>query len=304
MKKRWLVNLLLLVVLASLVAFLYLKPKNTASSNTQYEVSTFKLAEFDTVNVEFPAKAGVSFKKVNNFWMMTAPNAARADQVAVQRILSIIAAKSENKIEATDSATLDKFGLNNPAIKLSLVRPDSSKETFLFGTHNPVNDEQYVLHNNAVYLLENIYAEAAETQLIEMFDKTPFKPTEKIRGFDFTHLEQWESTRLNLDLVDGKWVASIKEAKPNQNELNEWLDFSWLNNPAKSLELYTPDQKVKVPSFIIKMQDGSKVKFDKVQESPELLLGRPDEGILYHYPSDAGFSMLNPPLNLPTSPAK
>jgi hypothetical protein len=46
------------------------------------------------------------------------------------------------------------------------------------------------------------------------------------------------------------------------------------------------------------MKDGTKVHFDKLQESPELLLGRPDEGLIYHFPADMGFGMLNPPINI------
>ena len=34
------------------------------------------------------------------------------------------------------------------------------------------------------------------------------------------------------------------------------------------------------------------------EESPELLLGRPDEGLMYHVPPDIGFTLLNPPINL------
>ena len=43
---------------------------------------------------------------------------------------------------------------------------------------------------------------------------------------------------------------------------------------------------------------GKTIHFDKLQESPELLLARPDEGLVYHYSNDVGFTMLNPPLNL------
>jgi hypothetical protein len=64
--------------------------------------------------------------------------------------------------------------------------------------------------------------------------------------------------------------------------------------------LYTPDRKTVYPSFEIKMADGSKVHFDKIQESPDLLLGRPDEGLMYTFPSDSGFVMLNPPINMPS----
>jgi hypothetical protein len=297
MKKRWLLNLVMLCVVAGLITFLYSRPKQTVEQEASYEISTYKLAEFNAISVEFPAKAAVQFEKVNGFWRLSAPIKMRADQASVQRILSIIAAKSKDKIISTD---LEKFGLNNPELKLKLIRDKNSVEEFTFGTHNPVTDEQYVEHRNVVYLVSNGYAEAASTQLIELIDKSPLKPSEKVAGFDFSHLEQWEESRLNVDLVEGKWKASILAAKPQQNEMNEWLEFSWMHNPAKSVEMYTPDRKATYPYFEIKLADGSKVHFDKIQESPDLLLARPDEGLIYNFPSDAGFTMLNPPINIPS----
>jgi hypothetical protein len=302
MKKRWLLNLVMLCVVASLIAFLYLRPKQAVEQDASYEISTYKLAEFNAISVEFPAKAAVQFEKVNGFWRISAPIKMRADQASVQRILSIIAAKSKDKI---NSADLEKFGLNNPELKLKLIRDKNSQdknslEEFTFGTHNPVTDEQYVSHRNAVYLISNGYAEAASTQVIELIDKSPLKPTEKVAGFDFSHLEQWAEARLNVDLADGKWKASIPTAKPQQNEMNEWLDYSWIHNSAKSVEMYTPDRKVTYPYVEIKLADGGKVHFDKIQESPDLLLARPDEGLIYNFPSDSGFNMLNPPINIPS----
>ena len=302
MKKRWLLNLVMLCVVGSLVAFLYLRPKQTTEQEASYDISAYKLAEFNAISVEFPAKAAVKLDKVNGFWRLSAPVNMRADQASVQRILSIIAARSKDKITNPD---LEKFGLNNPELKLKLVRDKNSQdkdnvEEFTFGTHNPVTDEQYVAHRNAVYLVSNNYAEAASTQVIELIDKSPLKPTEKIAGFDFSHLEQWSDTRLNVDLADGKWNVSIAAAKPQQNEMNEWLDFSWVHNPAKSVEMYTPDRKITYPYAVVKLADGSKVRFDKIQESPDLLLARPDEGLIYNFPSDAGFTMLNPPINIPS----
>lgn len=299
MKKRWILNLILLCVVASLVAFLYLRPKSDDPEKELFEISSYKLAEFNAISVEFPAKATLSFAKVDGYWRITAPNKTRADQASVQRILSIIAAKSKNKIvsEKFGSEELEKFGLTNPAVKLKLFRNSNNVEEFLFGTYNPVNDKQYVAHRNAIYLVSNAYAESASTQLIELVDKAPLKPTEKVVGFNFSQLEQWEASRLNVDIVDGQWKVSIAAAKPLQNELNEWLDYSWLHTTAKSVEFYTPDRSATYPSFEVKMADGSKVHFDKMQESPEMILARPDEGLLYHFPADAGFTMLNPPIN-------
>lgn len=296
MKKRWLLNLVLFCVVAGLVAFLYLRPKQTVEQDATYEISNYKLAEFNAISIEFPTKAAVTFEKVDGLWRYTAPYKTRADQGSVQRIISIIAAKSKQKIVSDD---LEKFGLNHPLIKLKLIRDKDNAEEFLFGTHNPVTDEQYVSHRNTIYLLPNMYAEAVSTQTVEMVDKAPLAPKEKVAGFDFSHLEQWESARLQLDMVDGKWKASIANAKPQQDELNEWLDFSWIHNAAKSVEFYVPDRKTTYPSFEVKLADGKKIHFDKIQESPDLILARPDEGLMYSFPADAGFTMLNPPLNLP-----
>jgi hypothetical protein len=126
------------------------------------------------------------------------------------------------------------------------------------------------------------------------------KPHEqkKIAGFDFSRLEQWEETRLNVDLADGKWTASVAKANPKQNEMNEWFDSYWRNISVLRVEPYTPDRKTTYPSFEVKLSDGNKVHLDKIQESPELLLGRPDEGMMYHVPPDIGFTLLNPPINL------
>ncbi len=292
MKSRWLVNILLLVLVLGIFAFIKSRPQQEVAKETAYEVSTLKLADFSNISVEFPAKAPVAFEKVDGYWYIAKPYKARADQVLVMRILSLVGAKSPQKFEATD---LTQFGLDQPKLKLKF-----NNEEFIFGTFNPVTSEQYVAYNNHVYLLPVSYAESAQSPVEEYLDKTPFKPDEqkKIAGFDFSHLEQWEEARLNVDLVDGKWKASPEKAKPTQNEMNEWFDSYWRNMSVQRVEPYTPDRKTTYPSFEVKLNDGRKVHLDKIQESPELLLGRPDEGMMYHVPPDIGFTLLNPPVNL------
>lgn len=291
MIKRWLVNLGLLLLIAGIVAFLYLRPQPEVVGPTAHEISDLKLGDFSRLSIEFPAKAPVTFEKVDGYWHLTQPYKARADQPSVQRILSIVAAASTEKFPGDD---LEKYGLDQPKLKLRL-----DDHEFLFGTYNPVSSEQYVAYQDAVYLLDPTYSESAGTQVLEMIDKKPLKPTEKIAGFDFSWLEQWEEIRLNVDLQDGKWKASAENAKPIQDEMNEWLEVTWIQSPAKSVEPYKPDYKTTYPSFEVKLEGGGKVHFDKIQESPELLLGRPDEGLIYHFAPDIGFAMLNPPVHIP-----
>lgn len=296
MKKRWMLNLIMLAFVAGLVSFIYLRPKIEVEESARYDVSQLKLAGINAVKVEFPAKAPVIFEKEDGYWYMKAPNKQRADQLSVQRILSVIAATSKSKYSVTD---LVKYGLDNPQVRLTITN-EVGDAHFVYGTYNTVTDEQYVGYKDSVYLLSAGYSEAASTQTIEMIDKNILAPGEskQLTGFDYSHLEQWEETGLNVDIQDGKWKTNLPKAKPTQNDMNEWLEFSWKQNPAKSVQLYTPDRKVSYPSFKVKLANGKSIHFDKLMESPDLVLARPDEGLTYHFSNDVGFTMLNPPLNL------
>jgi len=297
MKSRWLMILVLLTMVVAIAAFLHLRPQPVEIKDDAVELTQLRLADLNAIKTEFPTQAPLSYEKVEGLWVMTSPFKSRADQMAVQRILSIIAAKSKVKLPKDDPA---KFGLDDPQLKLKLISSHDTHE-FVFGTFNPVTEEQYVAYQDFVYLLPVTYSEAATTQPIELVDKSPLTPAEakQIAGFDFARLEQWEEIRLQLNIdANGKWQVSAEKAKPGQNELNEWLDFSWKQAQATSVEFYTPNRKMTYPSFAVKLKNGKSVHFDKLQESPEYLLARPDEGVIYHFPNDVGFTMVNPPINL------
>ena len=67
MKKRWLLNLVMLALVAGLVAFLYLRPKANVDALSQHEVTSLKLADFTQVKVEYPTQKPTSFDKVMSY---------------------------------------------------------------------------------------------------------------------------------------------------------------------------------------------------------------------------------------------
>lgn len=291
MKSRWLINLALLVVVAGVALALYFAPKPQEDHAVAIAVSTLNPAAVAKISIEFPAKKPVVLEKRDGRWFLTQPYAARAGQAAVDQVLSILGATSVDKFDAADPA---RYGLDHPALVLKL-----DAEEITFGTFNPVNGMQYVGNRNSVYLVASRYSESASTQIAEMIDKNLLAPDERIAGFDFSRLEQWEDHGLKLDQDGGKWKVTRVDAKPNQNELNQWFADSWGTLIAMSVEHYTPDLKTKYPSFEIKLKNGKTLHVDKQGESPELVLARPDEGLLYRFPQDVGFQILNPPVGVP-----
>ena len=290
MKNRWVINIILLVIVLSISLFLFLKPSEIKQKK-QFAISAFNLSEFDSIKVDFPSRASVILKKGIESWEMLEPIKGRADQFSVQKIISIVATSSSEKLPSNDLA---KYGLDKPIVKLKLIHKGLEEE-FIFGTYNSVTEDQYLLYKDNVYLISSAYSEVASTQPIELIDKSPLSQSEKIRDFDFSRLEQWQSKRLKVTRNNNEWTANEGNSL-KQSEMAEWFDMTWVKNPAKSVEKSSIDLRVPHKSFDIHTTDGKKITYIRLQESPETQLYRVDEGLLYHFGSDIGFTMLNPPI--------
>ena len=290
MNKRWLPIIILILVIAPL-AWFSLSFKNQEIEDSSYEISNLKLSEFDEIFIDFPSKAATSFKKINGYWYQTKPYQTRADQNIVYRLLSILAAKSKEKLE---SLQIEKYGLDKPKLKMTFSN-ENQKEVFSFGTYNPVTEQQYVLYDNSVYILDGIFSEMASYLPVELIDKKPLAPFEKVMKFDFSRLEQWQENYLRVEIDDmGKIKADGKKIEFDEMQLAEWFTENWLKAVSTSVEPYKFDARIGYKSFDVYLDDKAKITFYRIQESPKLLLFRKDEGLLYHFPQDVGFTMLNP----------
>ncbi len=290
MKNKWLINIILLVMVLSISLFLFLKPTKIKQTK-QFSISTFNLSDFDSIKIDFPSRASVILKKSSESWDMIEPVKGRADQFSVQKIISIVATSSSEKLPSNDLA---KYGLDKPTMKLKLIHKGQEEE-FIFGTYNSVTEDQYLLYKENVYLISGSYSEAAATQPIELIDKLPLSKSEEIKYFDFSRLEQWQSKRLKVTRNNNEWSAN-EGSQFKQNEMAEWFDMTWVKNPAKSVEKSSIELRVPYKSFDIHKIDGKKITFLRLQESPETKLYRVDEGLLYNFGSDIGFTMMNPPI--------
>lgn len=293
MKSRWLLNLALLLVVGGIALFLYLNPKQEEKGPNEVKVSNIVTSSISNISIQSPAKKPVQLQKRDGHWFLVQPYAARAGVGPVMKILAILGATTVDKFDATDLA---RFGLDNPTLRLKL-----DNEEFTFGTFNPVSGQQYIAYRNSVYLVSTQYAEAATTQVTELLDKHLLAPGEHVAGFDFSRLEQWEEIGgLRVDHVNGEWKVSTPNAHPVRKEMDDWFADGWESLTASSVEPYKPVPKnPPYPSFEIVLKDGKRLHIDKQLESPELILARPDEGMLYHFPGDLGFTLLNPPVNVP-----
>ena len=290
MKSRWLINIGLLLLV--LITFFYswtIFQKEPVES-IRFELSKFKLSDFNELKIDFPSRISTHFKIVDNHWRMLSPHKARAEELYVYRILSILATSSLEKLSSDD---LSKYGLDQPNLKITFLG-NNLKAVFLFGTYNPINEDQYVLYKDNVFLISGGFSETAAFMPTELIEKNPIAKYEKIKSFNFSRLEQWQDSRLKLNNINNAWNVEGKNLLIAQSDVNEWYEMTWKNIPAKSVKPYKMDERIGYKSFDIVLKDNKKLTFYRIEESPELLLFRKDEGLLYHFPSDLGFTMLNP----------
>lgn len=292
MANKWVINLILLIVLvgASLVAFQSLKEEPEIIKGI--EVTNLKLSEFDEIELNFPSKAKVHFKIIEDHWKILSPVKGRANERYVYQLLSILASRSPEKLKSDD---LEKYGLDQPQLKLTFLNNEKMlKEEFVFGTYNPISENQYIKYKDDVFIVNGLFSETASYVPIEFIDKRPIAPYEMIQGFNFSRLEQWQKNQLKLVEKNGQWATKGINVSTTQEDIVEWLSVSWDGLQALSVESFKMDSRLGYKSFDVIVNDNKKVTFYKIQESPQLHLYRKDDRLLYRFPGDLGFTMLNP----------
>ena len=218
MKSRWLINIGLLLLV--LITFFYswtIFQKEPVES-IRFELSKFKLSDFNELKIDFPSRISTHFKIVDNHWRMLSPHKARAEELYVYRILSILATSSLEKLSSDD---LSKYGLDQPNLKITFLG-NNLKEVFLFGTYNPINEDQYVLYKDNVFLISGGFSETAAFMPTELIEKNPIAKSEKIKSFNFSRLEQWQDSQLKLNNINNAWNVEGKNLLIAQSDVNEW----------------------------------------------------------------------------------
>jgi len=270
----WL-NALLLIVVGALGAFVYLKP--SVDSRNENPLSKLKASDANTIRIERPGTSAISLEKKSAGWRVTAPLSARADETRVQRLLSIVEAKSAVRMPATELA---RFELDPPSASLAI-----GKQAFSFGMVNSLTREQYVMTGDAVYTVHPRYGAALPASPADLASKQLFGADEipvRIALKDFS-----------LEQRDGKWTpAPVPAGDLSQDDYARWAD-GWRFASALRVEPYVggkPRQDVE-----IRLKSGTVVTLGILASGANLVLTRPDEKLQYYFNIETAKRLLSPP---------
>ncbi|MDH3287750.1 MAG: DUF4340 domain-containing protein [Betaproteobacteria bacterium] len=274
MKQSFWLNMALLLGVAIVGAFVYLRPP--ADAPGEHAVSTLTPAAAMAVRIERPGVATIVLDKKQGTWFLVAPFAARADEFMVQRLLAVLQARTAHRFSAKDLA---RFNLERPQARLII-----DSQPFDFGLVNELSHEQYVLTGDAVYALSTRYGLALPTRPEALASRRLLAPGEApVRivppGFTVTN-------------VQGRWVLDPAPQDWSQDEINRWVD-EWRLASALRIE---PHQQGEPQNAVrLELQNGQTLVVGILSRKPELVLLRSDQRLQYHFVAEVGKRLLSPP---------
>ena len=275
MKKSWLVNAALLIAVVALGWLVYLKPRS--DEPVTYPLSALKTGEVGKIHLERTGQTPVVLEKKAGLWFITAPLAAPAEPLQVQRLLAILGARASSRLGASDLA---RFDLDRPAVRLTV-----DAQSFSFGTVSTTAREQYVLTGNAVYTVGPGYGAALPADFTQLIGRRLFADGEVPVRFEFSDFA--------VNNTDAKWVVTpMPSTELSQDDINRWVN-DWRLASAMRVE---PSGKGKMLGEIkVEFKDGGKLTLGILQREPELVLLRADQNLRYSFFAQTAKHLLSPP---------
>ncbi len=275
MKRSLLVNVVLALLVLGLGLWMTLKPGDKAPED--FPLSAQKPSEVDRITIRRQGLPEFVLEKREGAWRQSAPFAARAESSQTGRLLDLLAARSTQKLPATDLA---RFELDKPFATVTL-----GKDTFAFGTVNTLTSEQYVLSGDAVYLVSPVFGYGLPTREDSLASHRLLGDDEIPAGV--------EVSGATLAQKDGKLTLtradSAKAEPPSQDDLSRWLE-GWRYASALTTQIakdIPPGEPLRV------MLKGDRtIEFVIVARAPDVKLFRRDENMLFTLSQEQGTQLL------------
>ena len=279
--RSWLSLLAMAIAVGALAWWLLQKPDESADA-ASYAVSTLKPAEVTRVKLAGKARgdapAGeIVLEKRDGVWRFDAPFKARGEAAPIERMLSILEARSNARYPAADLA---RYGLDAPLATLT-----ANGEAIAYGGINAATREQYVLAGNHVFPVSVVYAAGLPRSVDALLAKALFAPDER-------QPVRFDLPGYTVALEDGTWAVAPIDNEAGADERNAWVD-AWKSATALTVEPHTqpfPQETVKVT-----LKDGRAITLGIAQRSPDVVLVRQDDLGAYHFFADAGRKLIAPP---------
>ena len=214
--------------------------------------------------------------KQTALWMINSPFQLEANGFRLQSVLALLHAPVHASYPAADH-DLSTFGLLKPTLSIRF-----DKHRIDFGNINPITGQRYILYNQTVYTIEDIYSPLLTANPLALASLNLLPQRAKPVHF------QLLSQQIDKD-VKGFWHSNTGLSADRINELvHDW----------QTTQAFGVHQYLKKPSLgeckITLTEPASTIRFQITDTDPWLVLARPELGIEYHLDIEAYDKLINP----------
>lgn len=273
----------LFVVFSGLILFYYLVDTPAVKKAQEEKDRAEKVLLFDEKDVEevtlTKADSKIQLKRSGEFeWNLVEPLAAKGDSSSVEALLGSLTDLRFTRVVEEEPAKLETFGLEQPALKVSLRLKGAEEKTLLVGDNSPIGFGIYVkVEGQKRVLLAKAGLPSLDKSLFDLRDKTILDyNTSEVTGFELKNKDD----NLTFSKKENQWSFSGSvSAKADANSVEDFLNSVRLGRIKAFVEESPADLTpfgLDKPSAILTVNSG--------KDSPPktLRIGKEDSGEKYY----------------------
>ena len=276
LSKRWIVNYILLVLIAALT-YAGLRVDEDSGSETPAGISTLTVEGIDALEIE-SGDSLIRLTKRDGAWSIDSPINWPAHNASIERLLSIVDIEASALGDAS-GVDLAPLGLHQP---VATLRFNGSE--LLFGTNNNIGARRYAMIESKVYLLPDAHLPFVSQGLAGVVDRyllpQRFVPQSlQLPDFDIRRGDDngWHSPQ----------APHLASARLGQ------LVANWQNLKASRITRFTPGA-ASLKVIGLQLADGQGMEFLLMSTDPEIVIAHPHIGLQYHFRSDYYNQLISP----------
>ena len=264
LSRRWLVNGLLILVIAVLATLGY-RLEVEPEPPLQPAHAGFDTAAVEAIEVR-TADQQLALQKHASGWRLAAPLRWPADRANVERLFRIV---DTGAAEPLQEAAIDlaRFGLDEPPAQLQL-----GQLSIRFGSVNNIGERRYTLIDSALYLLPDVHLPLILQGISGFIDQRLLPPDFEITTLSLPGLE------LRRD-AGGAWQAG--ERGDLNAETLVALVADWQHLEATRIGSYQ-DPRAPTGRIVAGLSDGEHIELLLLATDPEIIIANPALGLQYH----------------------
>ena len=273
--RRWIINYVLVVLI---VIFTYVGNRFDVQTGyqPQQHITGIKPENIESVEIK-TADTALSLKRDNGDWVLESPIRWPANNVNVERLLTIASVETDSRLAANeiDLATL---GLKFPKAILRL-----NDTEVLFGATNNIGARRYTMVGSTVFLLPDQHLPFITQGLTAMVDRRLLPRTDELTVFKLPGFEISRDDNNTWRLIDTNGFE--------QSQI-ETLVENWQNLEASRVKLFAAD-KMPQQKIRILFADGQNQEFLVMSIDPEIIIANPRIGLQYHFTAELYYQLIS-----------